>query len=119
MKTILLILFFSTMIYISKRQVLLFYAKDGITLKDRQLDLLKKHTSGLQDRDIDIHTYNMDDAGAEVKKWHIPATATFTFILVGKDGGEKLRTDTLVSTEQLFSNIDAMPMRKREMKHNK
>jgi hypothetical protein len=36
---------------------------------------------------------------------------------VGKDGGEKLRSDTVVSPEQLFSIIDAMPMRKDEMKN--
>lgn len=41
--------------------------------------------------------------------------AEFQVILLGKDGEEKLRSDAPVLTEQLFSLIDAMPMRQREM----
>jgi hypothetical protein len=40
----------------------------------------------------------------------------FTFILVGKDGGVKLRSDTPVSAGRLSGVIDAMPMRRREMR---
>jgi hypothetical protein len=40
----------------------------------------------------------------------------FTVILVGKDGGEKLRGDDKVSLTEIFSLIDAMPMRQQEMK---
>jgi len=40
----------------------------------------------------------------------------FTFILVGKDGGVKLRSNAPVSAERLSNVIDAMPMRRREMR---
>ncbi len=40
----------------------------------------------------------------------------FAAILVGKDGGEKFRTTKPVSSESVFRRIDAMPMRKEEMK---
>ena len=40
----------------------------------------------------------------------------FAVILVGKDGGEKLRTDEVLSPIRLFATIDAMPMRRREMR---
>lgn len=38
----------------------------------------------------------------------------FTAILVGKDGGEKLRSAAPLGRETLFPVIDAMPMRRRE-----
>jgi hypothetical protein len=39
----------------------------------------------------------------------------FTCILVGKDGGIKLRQDSQVKLEEVFDLIDAMPMRREEM----
>lgn len=39
----------------------------------------------------------------------------FAVILVGKDGGEKLRRARPVLSSELNATIDAMPMRKREM----
>ena len=40
----------------------------------------------------------------------------FTVVLVGKDGGEKLRRGAAVDIDDIFSVIDSMPMRQREMK---
>jgi hypothetical protein len=40
----------------------------------------------------------------------------FTVILIGKDGGEKLRSHQPLSLDTLRSTIDAMPMRQDEMK---
>lgn len=42
-------------------------------------------------------------------------TGTFAAVLVGKDGGEKFRSDEPVRPEDLFDLIDDMPMRRREM----
>ena len=39
----------------------------------------------------------------------------FTFVLIGKDGTVKRRTEEVVSAQDLFDQIDAMPMRRREM----
>ena len=44
--------------------------------------------------------------------------AAFTVILVGLDGGEKFRRDGLVAVETLTARIDAMPMRRREMRED-
>jgi hypothetical protein len=35
---------------------------------------------------------------------------------VGRDGGEKLRSAEPVAPEELFDLVDAMPMRRREMR---
>jgi len=40
----------------------------------------------------------------------------FTCILVGKDGGIKLRQDSQVKLGEVFDRIDAMPMRREEMR---
>lgn len=39
-------------------------------------------------------------------------------LLIGKDGGVKLRRDTSVAPEELFALIDSMPMRRREMRES-
>ena len=46
-------------------------------------------------------------------------TNTFQFILIGKDGGQKLVADQVVSNVKLFSLIDGMPMRRAEMRRKK
>lgn len=40
----------------------------------------------------------------------------FSVILVGKDGTEKRREQTPVELADIFTQIDAMPMRQQEMK---
>jgi hypothetical protein len=40
----------------------------------------------------------------------------FTVLLVGKDGGVKLRREGRVKLDEVFSLIDTMPMRQREVR---
>ena len=40
----------------------------------------------------------------------------FAFLLIGKDGGDKLESKEPVSKDRLFKLIDSMPMRMREMR---
>ena len=46
-------------------------------------------------------------------------TKSFSVVLIGKDGGEKLRRTTPLSPEELFAIVDAMPMRRAEMRERK
>ena len=39
----------------------------------------------------------------------------FTVVLVGKDGGEKLRDEEMPDLDEIFGLIDGMPMRREEM----
>ena len=50
--------------------------------------------------------------------YNVPADE-FAVILVGKDGTEKIRWSEPVEMEDVFSKIDSMPMRKREMAEGK
>jgi hypothetical protein len=51
-----------------------------------------------------------DPAAALRRKYHLPAS--FTAVLIGKDGGEKLRSAKPFPAAALEATIDAMPMRK-------
>lgn len=42
--------------------------------------------------------------------------AGFSVVLIGKDGGEKLRRTTPLPPADLFALVDAMPMRQAEMR---
>ena len=47
------------------------------------------------------------------------AKSKFTLVLVGKDGGVKLRRDGHVKMADIFDLIDSMPMRQNEMRQRK
>ena len=44
---------------------------------------------------------------------------TFTVLLIGKDGGEKFRSNLPITNDQLIQLIDAMPMRQQEIRERK
>ncbi len=50
------------------------------------------------------------------QRFGIPADQPFAFLLIGKDGGVKLRRDVPVSISEVKALIDTMPMRQREMR---
>jgi hypothetical protein len=51
-----------------------------------------------------------------IKELNIEETQPYQNLLIGKDGGVKLRSNSPISNEKLFRTIDAMPMRQREMR---
>ena len=113
---LLLILFFS-MIADQPRQVLLFYTNHGKTAYNLQLAELQKHKPGVAERDIEIRSFlYTSETASEWQKNKINPDSSFTFILIGRDRGEKYRSVLPVSASTLFGLIDAMPMRRSEMK---
>ncbi len=63
-------------------------------------------------------TLTTNAAAALRRTLHIPIQG-FTVILIGKDGGEKLRSARPISIQHLLDTIDAMPMRKDEMNRHR
>jgi hypothetical protein len=55
------------------------------------------------------------EQAAARRRFHI-APSSFTVILLGKDGGEKLRSTQPLTLQKLNDTIDAMPMRQEEMR---
>ena len=99
-----------------KRIVLLFSATDNPQLL-RQVKELNTDPEGIAQRDILIKSIEPDGQGKGLYKKHKVQDAPFTFILIGKDGGEKLRSTSVVTTQTLFGVIDKMPMRRSEMRN--
>jgi len=93
----------------------------------KQVEILKKDEAGLKERDI-AQWVVIEDTLVVGEGKILPHFGTppfyrefsvdkglFEFLLLGKDGEVKMRENEAVDLEQLFSFIDAMPMRKREM----
>jgi hypothetical protein len=51
---------------------------------------------------------------SELRRAYGVADGAFAIILIGKDGGEKLRSSEPVAVERLTGLVDGMPMRRRE-----
>jgi hypothetical protein len=63
---------------------------------------------------------NADEIGPQTaaslrEQFSIPQEV-FAVVLVGKDGGIKLRRNDFVSLQEIFDLIDSMPMRRQEMR---
>jgi hypothetical protein len=63
----------------------------------------------------DIGRMPLTEQTAARRRFHVRPN-DFTVILIGKDGGEKLRAHQPISLDTLRSTIDAMPMRQEEMR---
>ncbi|MBC7923794.1 MAG: DUF4174 domain-containing protein [Ferruginibacter sp.] len=89
----------------------------------KQKELLLKEENSLRERDtrtIDVLYDRLSPADQSFLRDELGISAAdFTVVLIGKDGGVKLRQPTPLTTQLLFSTIDAMPMRQREMRKNK
>jgi hypothetical protein len=106
-----------------KNRVLILFGDAGDQKMLQQVELLHKQTDGLADRDMVV----LQVSGASVRTLYGSGSAVdaarlkreadidgdgFQAILVGKDGGIKLRSDEVVSDVEMFDLIDRMPMRR-------
>lgn len=101
--------------YVNYRQLLIFGRETQPALVKKQIELLDSVKAGVTERDIKI---TLVPTGSELHKKYKTKPGAFTIILLGKDGGEKHRTSTYLKSQELFSIIDAMPMRRSEMRKN-
>lgn len=109
------------------RPLLIFAEKPDDPQLTIQLRTLAEHSAEAHDRQIlaIAVVYNnpsptdaqfiASEAGAARRRFSI-APGQFTVILIGKDGEEKLRATKPLSITKLNDTIDAMPMRRAEIK---
>ena len=101
-----------------KDRIIVILAPDaGDPRLSEQRALLDAARDGLKERDIVVLEAVGDgpDASA-LRRQFADGKAVFRAVLVGKDGGAKLASDRPISAERLFREIDAMPMRRLEMR---
>ena len=84
------------------REVQIFAENADSPTYQKQAAEFLAHWRGLRERDVEISTTF--------------GRTPFEIVLIGKDGGEKLRQGQVLSSEKLFGLIDAMPMRQAERK---
>ena len=109
-----------------KNRILLLMDPEGETdNRNKQLLALQKLDSALKERDLLIFCYDgstLLSRNLEPSPYHLPEQLDRNFqgvILLGKDGGVKLKTAYPVEPQFLFSLIDGMPMRKAEIRRSK
>lgn len=110
-----------------KNRVLLIFSESAQNQHyKQQVRLLDDNAGGLVERDLIILTVFPErvelrnsaevlDFSADELRQFYKVNTSFTVVLIGKDGGEKKRTQTILNPQELFGIIDAMPMRRAEM----
>lgn len=68
----------------------------------------------MAERDLRVE-YLAGETAGELRRAYGVADG-FEALLVGRDGGVKLRSPEPVSPEELFERIDEMPLRRRELR---
>ena len=106
------------------------YRGNNRRLVSEQFSFFEKNKGSYWERDmrvfrmvndsiVDEEGRLIDASAKELKNKLNLEDDSFTVILLGKDGGVKLRQSRLLPSTQLYALIDAMPMRKQEMRERK
>lgn len=106
-----------------KNRVVLVFGRTDDPKLVKQVEVLKHQASELDDRDIVVIRVTPDEARAVYgKATRLDASKlkedadiegdSFHVVLVGKDGGIKLRSEQVVGEVEMFDLIDRMPMRR-------
>ncbi len=117
-------------IYHPDMRILMIFSPDSASdLYSRQLNELSIHISGVKDRDLVAYSFfpttginpdneRINQANVEkLRRQFDVQEKEFKVILIGKDGTLKHTEEGFLSTDVLFPIIDAMPMRRQEMRN--
>ncbi|HEY8601684.1 MAG TPA: DUF4174 domain-containing protein [Thermomicrobiales bacterium] len=108
------------------RLILVFASTTADPAYVEQLAVFAGHKLGNADRDLLIGRFPergtgqlngqelAPDAMATLRRQLTVEEGRFTVLLIGKDGGVKLRSDRPLTAAQIFATIDQMPMRQQE-----
>lgn len=112
-----------------KDRVILLFAQSPDNPEYREMAAeLAESTAGLEERDVVVYHMFWErpglvgergipaDVAEKTRRKYAVLKDAFTFILIGKDTGQKMRSEEAVPVETVFEEIDNMPMRRREMK---
>ncbi len=112
------------------RLVLILTDDIGNATFENQIQELKEDIDGLNERKLLI--YQIDPSrykiGFNKSDWTASKTlyekfkeeeTTFEVLLIGLDGGIKLRQSELLTREKLYAIIDGMPMRRAEIRNQR
>ena len=86
-------------------------------LLSEQKRLYRSARTGMRERDLVLVEAVGAGREAAILRRHLGiAEGAFAAVLVGKDGGAKLRSAAPIPAARLFETVDEMPMRRDEMR---
>jgi len=117
-----------------RRVLIVFAPSDDHPEYQKQLEQLKGRKSGLVERHmLIVHVLPGDlaklelEEQKEINQQEINQhelrdrfdvnKEQFSVLLIGKDGGTKMRSEQALEIQNIFGRIDSMPMRQREMRN--
>jgi hypothetical protein len=111
-----------------KNRVILILSEDNVAFQ-RQILAFKANEKGMNERSLIVYHLKSDEyeqvmpkrdvqKSSNLFKKYKQANVSFELILIGLDGGIKLRQTDFLSCETLFATIDSMPMRSAEIKNH-
>ncbi len=96
-----------------KKRVLLVFSPSAAAANFiEQKRIADEASTGFAERDLVL----VSAVDAALYQQYSVVQGQFMALLIGKDGSEKLRSATPLSSIRLFDTIDAMPMRREEMR---
>ena len=113
------------------RIVVLFSSDSGSDAYQTQVNIFSSLKKELLDRDLilislfdnECSTLNgetiSDSSDKSIRDSLSASDLSYSIILIGKDGGVKLKREMVLEPEELFHVIDRMPMRQREIRDGK
>lgn len=116
--------------YYWQNRILLVFSQAESNKSAEQSAVFNQHRQGMQDRDLvvfGIHNEQVEnpegetfgkEAASRLRTKYRISEEEFAVILIGKDGTEKLRQHEVLKADKLFATIDAMPMRRQEMRRS-
>ena len=110
-----------------KNRVILILSEDNAAFQ-RQMLAFKANEKGMYERSLIVYHLKSDEYEQVMPKGDVQrsmnlfkknnqANVSFELILIGLDGGIKLRQKEFLSCEKLFAIIDSMPMRSADIKN--
>ena len=100
-----------------KRPVVVFADSDADPRYAEQIELLMEGLADLAERDVVVLTDTDPAAQSDLRLKLRPRG--FMLVLIGKDGGVKLRKPFPWDVREISRSLDKMPMRKREIREEK
>ena len=100
-----------------KRPIVVFADSENDPAYLEQIDLLTERQEELVERDVVVLT-DTDPAGKSALRLKMRPRG-FMLVIVGKDGGIKLRKPFPWDVREISRSIDKMPMRQREIREAK
>lgn len=98
------------------RVLLLFAPDENDHPLKQQIAIVKSYIKGFEERDLRVFSIVGETAAARSLREKVDAAGhSFIVVLIGKDGGVKLRRTEPISAQDLFDIIDTMPMRRNEI----